>query len=95
FILAYNKMDTRYEMLGLTSSYPRQNLYIIEPSSEGHTLELVNHFWTAEGIVESNKATIKYNGVDQYIWEIRNGDVDPETGKKAVGFIDTVTRLKD
>ena len=94
FILGYNSMDERYEMLGLTSSYPRQNLYIITPSDNGHQLELINHFWTDEGIVQSNEATIQYNGVDQYVWEIRNGDPDPETGKKAVGFIDTVTRKK-
>jgi hypothetical protein len=85
-------MDKRYEMLGLTSSYPRQNLYIIEPSKNGHRLELINHFWTDEGIVESNKATIQYNGVDKYVWNIRNGKLDPQTGRKAVGFIDTVSR---
>lgn len=95
FILGYNSMDKRYEMLGLTSSYPRQNLYIIEPSNNGHRLEISNHFWTDEGIVESNAATIQYNGVDQYIWNIRNGDIDQETGRKSVGFIDTVSRVKD
>ncbi len=94
FILGYNSMDERYEMLGLTSSYPRQNLYIISLSDDGHTLELSNHFWTDEGIVPSNEATIRYNGVDQYVWEIRNGELNPETGKKAVGFVDTVTRKK-
>ncbi len=95
FILGYNAMDKRYEMLGLTSSYPRQNLYIIQPSDDGHTLELTNHFWTDKGIVESNRATITYNGVDQYIWHIRNGELDSQTGRKAVGFIDTVTRVKN
>lgn len=92
FILGYNKMDQRYEMLGLTSSYPRQNLYIIEASDDGHRLELENHFWAAEGITPSNKATIQYNGVDKYVWEIRNGELDPETGRRAVGFVDTVQR---
>ena len=80
-------------MIGLTSSYPRQNLYILVPSEDGFTLELENHFWKAEGIVPSNKATIRYNGKDQYIWHIRNGELDKDTGKKAVGFIDTVTRV--
>lgn len=94
FILGYNSMDKRYEMLGLTSSYPRQNLYIIAPSNDGHRLELINHFWTDEGIIQSNEATIQYNGVDQYVWEIRNGDLDPETGERSVGFIDTVSRKK-
>lgn len=94
FILGYNRMDERYEMVGLTSSYPRQNLYIITPSNDGHTLELQNHFWAAEGIVSSNNATIHYNGVDEYVWDIRNGEVDPDTGKKAIGFVDTVKRLK-
>lgn len=93
FILGYNKMDERYEMIGLTSSYPRQNLYIISPSEDGHTLEIVNHFWTSDGIIESSKATIRYNGKNQYVWHIRNGEMDPKTGKKAVGFIDTVTRI--
>ena len=93
FILGYNSMDQRYEMLGLTSSYPRQNLYIIEPSPNGHTLELTNHFWTSEGLVVLNKATITYNGKDQYVWHIRNGEADTETGQRAVGFIDTVTRV--
>lgn len=92
FILGYNSMDKRYEMLGLTSSYPRQNLYIITPSDDGHTLEISNHFWTQEGIVKSNEATIRYNGKDQYIWHIRNGELDPTTGLKKVGFIDTVNR---
>ena len=81
-------------MIGLTSSYPRQNLYVIEPSDDGQTLELRNHFWTAEGITPSNNATIRYNGVDEYVWEIRNGETDVETGKKAVGFVDTVRRVK-
>ncbi len=94
FILGYNRMDDRYEMMGLTSSYPRQNLYIIVPSVDGHTLELRNHFWTAEGLTPSNNATIHYNGVDKYVWEIRNGALDPTTGEKAVGFIDTVQRVK-
>ena len=94
FILGYNRMDERYEMVGLTSSYPRQNLYIITPSEDGHVLELRNHFWTAEGIMPSNNATIHYNGVDEYVWNIRNGEMDPDTGKKAVGFVDTVQRLK-
>ena len=94
FILGYNSMDKRYEMLGLTSSYPRQNLYIITPSDDGFRLQLTNHFWTEEGIVKSNEATIQYNGVDQYIWNIRNGEVDKATGRKAVGFRDTVTRVK-
>lgn len=95
FILGYNSMDKRYEMLGLTSSYPRQNLYIITPSVDGHELEINNHFWTSEGIVASNNATITYNGRNQYIWHIRNGELDPQTGQKAVGFIDTVTRAEN
>ena len=94
FILGYNSMDKRYEMLGLTSSYPRQNLYIIEPSKDGHRLEISNHFWTDDGIIKSNEATIQYNGVDQYIWNIRNGELDQETGQNSVGFIDTVSREK-
>ena len=94
FILGYNKTDERYEMIGLTSSYPRQSLYIIEPSDDGHTLELRSHFWTAEGIAPLSNATIKYNGIDEYVWEIRNGALDPESGKKAVGFVDTVHRTK-
>ena len=92
FILGYNKMEKRYEMIGLTSSYPRQNLYIIEASDDGHRLELKNHFWTAEGIEPSNNATIQYNGKDEYVWEIRNGEMDPKTGRKALGFVDTVSR---
>ena len=92
FILGYNSLDSRYEMIGMTSSYPRQNLYIIEPSADGQTLELSNSFWTTEGILASNNATIRYNGINQYIWQIRNGDVDVATGRRAIGFIDTVTR---
>lgn len=82
-------------MIGLTSSYPRQNLYILVSSEDGYTLELENHFWKAEGIVPSNNATICYNGKDQYTWYIRNGALDKDTGKKALGFIDTVTQVKD
>jgi len=93
FILGFNRMDGRYEMIGLTSSYPRQNLYIIVPNENGDTLELTNHFWTEDGVVPSNTATITYNGSDQYVWQIRSGEVDPATGQKAVGFIDTVTKL--
>lgn len=94
FILGHNRIDQRYEMIGLTSSYPRQNLYIIEPTDDGQTLELRNNFWTAEGVTPSNNATIHYNGIDEYVWEIRNGEMDPDTGKKAVGFVDTVHRAK-
>lgn len=94
FILGYNRIDERYEMVGLTSSYPRQNLYIIEPSEDGFTLEIINNFWTNDGIAPLNGATIQYNGVDEYVWNIRNGDIDPETGKNVVGFIDTVRRVK-
>ena len=92
FILGHNKTDQRYEMMGLTSSYPRQNLYKITPSDDGHILELQNHFWTSEGIEPLSNATIQYNGVDEYIWEIHNGDLNPETGQKAVGFVDIVKR---
>ena len=94
FILGYNRTDQRYEMIGLTSSYPRQSLYAIEVSDDGKTLELQNHFWTAEGIEPLSPATIHYNGVDKYVWEIRNGEADPETGRRAVGFVDTVTRVE-
>ena len=94
FIIGYNSTDERYEMIGLTSSYPRQSLYAIEVSEDGKTLELQNHFWTAEGIEPLSPATIQYNGVDKYVWEIRNGEADPETGRRAVGFVDTVTRVE-
>lgn len=93
FIVGYNRMDQRYEMIGLTSSYPRQNLYIVKPSDDGRTLQLENHFWTAEGLSPLENGTIRYNGVDEYVWEIRNGEMDPETGAKTVGFVDTVRRV--
>ena len=59
FILGYNRMDERYEMVGLTSSYPRQNLYIITPSEDGHVLELRNHFWTTDGITPKTRYFIR------------------------------------
>lgn len=95
FIVGYNSMDSRYEMIGLTSSYPRQNLYVLKPSQDGNNIELDNNFWSAEGILPGNSATISYNGSDQYVWQIRTGDRDPQTGRRAVGFIDTVTRIAD
>ncbi|MEM9530032.1 MAG: hypothetical protein AAGA23_03880 [Pseudomonadota bacterium] len=95
FIFGHNSIDDRYEMIGLTSSYPRQNLYVLTPSDDGHTLEIQNHFWTADGAVELSEATITYNGTDEYVWRIRNGDLDPTTGKRAVGFVDTVRRATD
>lgn len=82
-------------MLGLTSSYPRQNLYIIELTEDTRTLNIRNHFWTDTGIVLSNNATITYNGSDQYVWEIQSGNVDPASGESPVSFIDTVTRVAD
>lgn len=94
FIVGYNSRDSRYEMVGLTSSFPRQNLYIIEPSGDGHTLELRNHFWTDKGLEPSNDATITYNGQDQYVWRIRTGEEDPTNGRRTVGFVDTVTRVR-
>jgi len=48
----------------------------------------------ADGLTPNDEATISYNGGDQYIWRIRSGEPDPESGEIAVSYIDTVTRVK-
>ncbi len=88
----FNHMDNRFEMTALFADFPRKNLYTIELSEAGHELSLINESWTEEGITRNHLATISYNGTDQYVWNLLNGEADPETGMRVAGFRDTVTR---
>jgi hypothetical protein len=85
-------MDERFEMTALFEDYPRKNLYVLEVSDDGYLIEVINDSWTKDGLNRLDSATIQYNGSDRYIWGIRIGDPDPETGQPPVTFRDTVTR---
>ena len=91
----YNRMDGRYEMSALNSAWPRKDLYILEPSEDGRRVDVDTLTWKKEGLVRMNVATISYNGADRYVWEIRSGAPDAETGEHAVTFRDTVTRVAE
>ncbi|MCG8435764.1 MAG: hypothetical protein MJA83_17210, partial [Gammaproteobacteria bacterium] len=80
FYFNYNKLDERYEMTGLFGGFPRKIFYTLEVSENGHDIELDNNEITTEGIVRTSLQTITYNGKDQYVWNIRLGEPDPETG---------------
>ena len=92
FYINYNHMDNRFEMTAMFGDYSRKSLYIIETDESGYNLRLTHLAWTADGISPMNKATISYDGKHQYIWKIRTGDPDPQSGEIPVGYIDTVTR---
>ena len=92
FYFGYNERDQRFEMIGMTSSFPLQNLVKLELSEDNHTIELQGYFFTGEGLRPDNWSTIRYNGSDHYLWAIRSGQPDPETGAHPVTFEDRVTR---
>ncbi len=88
----YNDRNERFEMVAVFGDYPSKNLYVLIPSDNGRTIELINNHWSTEGLVRNNSATIVYDGEDQYVWNIRSGSPNPETGEHPVTFRDTVTR---
>ncbi|HKJ16003.1 MAG TPA: hypothetical protein VJ984_01470 [Xanthomonadales bacterium] len=89
----YNHMEERFEMNSLYGDWPRKNLFIIEVSEDNHHLTAMSYFFTEDGLEPGNAQTVIYNGSDQYIWSILNGDPDPETGEPTAGFIDTASRI--
>jgi hypothetical protein len=89
----YNHLDKRFEMTALFSDYPRKNLYAIEVFDKGHRLELKNNSWSNDGFTWMNSATIHYDGESRYVWDIRSGHPDAETGEHPVTFRDTVVRI--
>jgi len=93
FLVSYNRMDERFEIVGLFGDFPRKILYVLTLSPDSHHLELNSVFWTDEGLVPNNEASIVYDGKDQYIWTIRSGEPHPETGIPAASYRDTVTRI--
>lgn len=93
FYFNYNQSDKRFEMVSMNNDYPRKNLYVFVVDKSGHHLKVSNSAWTAEGMDENNAATITYDGTGQYVWEIRSGEPDEETGIVPVTFVDTVTRV--
>ena len=94
FYFGYNERDERFEMIGMTSSFPLQNLFTLTVSDDARQIDLTGHFFTGDGIKADNSATIVYNGHDQYVWSIRTGRPDPETGAHPVTFQDTATRVQ-
>ena len=91
--ISYNSMDERYEIVGMFGDYPRKNLYVATPDETGHVVELVNESWSADGMVPMNLATITYDGGDEWLWEIRTGQPNPETGAHPVTFRDLAVRV--
>ena len=91
----YNHMEERFEMNSLYGDWPRKNLFIIEVSEDNHHLTMMSYFFTEDGLEPGNPQNVVYNGSDQYVWSIFNGEPDPETGEPTAGFIDTVTRVAD
>jgi len=93
FLVSYNWMAERFEIIGLFGDFPRKILYALTFSPDSHHLELNSEFWTEEGLVPNNEASIVYDGKDQYVWTIRSGEPHPETGIPAASYRDTVTRI--
>ena len=62
-------------------------------SNDNYRLDAMSYFFTKDGLTPGNPQTVIYNGSDQYVWSIFNGEPDPETGDPTVGFIDTATRV--
>ena len=91
----YNHMEERFEMNSLYGDWPRKNLFIIEVSEDNHRLTAMSYFFTEDGLERGNPQTVVYNGTDQYVWSILNGEPDPETGEPTPGFVDTATRVSD
>ena len=89
----YNHMEERFEMNSLYGDWPRKNLFIIELSEDNHQFTAMSYFFTDDGLEPGNPQSVSYNGTDQYVWSILNGDPDPETGEPTVGFKDTATRV--
>lgn len=89
----YNHLDKRFEMTALFNDYPRKNLYAIEVFDGGHRLELKNNSWSNDGFTWMNSASIQFDGEGRYVWDIRTGRPDPETGKHPVTFRDTVVKI--
>ena len=93
FYFNYNKLDKRFEITSLTSDYPRKNLYIVTVQENNHKLSLTSKSWTKDGMVDNNTAAITYNGKNIWLWKIRYGEADPETGIIPVSYIDKSTRI--
>lgn len=93
FYFNYNDRNNRFEMTSLTAFYPHKDLYVMSLSADNRVIESRSRSWTEDGLRPQNEATIVYNGDNQYIWNIRTGYADGETGSRAVTFRDTVNRV--
>ena len=89
----YNHMEERFEMNSLYGDWPRKNLFIIELSDDNHQFTAMSYFFKENGLEPGNPQSVVYNGTDQYVWTILNGDPDSETGEPTPGFVDTATRV--
>lgn len=89
----YNRMEERFEMASLTSSWPRTDVYELDVRKDGRRIEVKTYTWKEGGLEQMNNATVVYNGRDRYVWEIRNAAADPDTGENPVKFRDVVTRV--
>ncbi len=92
FYLNYNKRHARFEMVALFSDYQSKNLYVMEVSKGGYVIDLKNHEWNQQGLKQLSDAQISYDGQGVWEWQIRYGEVDPETNEVPVSFIDTAIR---
>ncbi len=92
FYFNYNKRNERFEMVAVFNDYPGKNLYILDVSKDGYVINLKNHEWNTTGLKQLSEAEITYDGTSVWKWEIRFGDIDPETGVVPISFIDTATR---
>ncbi len=94
FYINYNKRNERFEMVALFNDYSGKNLYILDVSKDGYVINLKNHEWNNTGLKQLSEAEITYDGESEWKWQIRFGDIDPETGVVPVSFIDTATRRR-
>ena len=91
----YNHMEERFEMNSLYGDWPRKNLFIIKLDENNHRFTATSYFFTKDGLETGNPQVVEYDGSNQYVWSILNGDPDPETGEPTAGFIDTATRVSE
>ena len=93
FYINFNNRNDRFEMIAMFNDFASKNLYTLEVSKEGTVIDMTNNEWTNDGLSVLANSQITYDGQSIWEWKIRTGKVDPLTGKKPIGYIDTATRI--
>lgn len=81
FLINYNQVDKRFEMVGVYSNWGRKNLYTFTVQKEPLRLDLRGMFPAVEnGIERRSWDLIEFEGKDKYTWTVRrNKSTDAPT----------------